>query len=296
MTLLEIRGPRLLNDWKLYRIVEWEGEAFPHGVLFPGIPAEEIRRAVPAGPDGRLNDNGMIVSTTQFFLLLEGSRAIVVEAGTGNGKSRPAEPYWDHQNLPYAETLRSLGVGADDVEYLFLSHLHVDHVGLATTWADGAWRPTFPRAQSVLDGREWAYWNGPPAGNPKPPPCIADSVRPLVEAGRVRFARDGDRIGPLRMHAAPGHTPGHLLFEMESAGFWFIGDMMHHPAQAAHPDWSAADWDIDAGSARSQRADFFRRFARTGATLLAPHLGGPFRLEELSADSFAVHYETPADG
>ena len=113
MALMEIRGPQLFDEWNLFQIVEWEGEAMPHGVLFPGIPAEEMRRASPAGRNGRLSETGMIVTSTQLFLLKNGSRAVLIEAGTGNGKTRPAEPYWDHQNLPYRETMAALGVGLE---------------------------------------------------------------------------------------------------------------------------------------------------------------------------------------
>jgi glyoxylase-like metal-dependent hydrolase (beta-lactamase superfamily II) len=293
MNILETRGPHNFNEWNLFQIVEWEGEAMPHGVLFPGIPAEELRKASPAGRNARLSETGMIVTSTQLFLLKNGRRAILIEAGSGNGKSRPAEPYWDHQNLPYRETLAALGIKPQDVEYVFLSHLHMDHVGLAASWSGERWEPTFPRARYVLDPREWAYWNSFPAGAPSRHPCIDDSVRPLVNAECVQYAHDGERIGPLRVHSAPGHTPGHLLLELEDSNLWFLGDLLHHPAQAFHPEWSAANWDVDPELARFQRRRFFKHFADSRATLLAAHLGDPFRVEERSPGRYWVRYGEP---
>jgi glyoxylase-like metal-dependent hydrolase (beta-lactamase superfamily II) len=288
-----MRGPLFFRRWNLFQIVEWEGEAMPHGVLLPGIPAEEIRKASPPGADSRLTETGMIVTSTQLFLLKEGNRAVLIEAGSGNGKTRPVEPYWDHQNLPYRETLAALGVKPQDVEYVFLSHLHLDHVGLATTWNGGRWEPTFPRAKYVLDPREWAYWNSLPTGDPKRHPCLDDSVRPLLDAGCIAFAHEGERIGTLRIHHAPGHTPGHLLFELEDSNVWFLGDLLHHPAQARHPEWSAANWDVDPELARSQRRRFLKRFADSRATLLAAHTGGPFRVEEIAPGRYSVRYGEP---
>jgi glyoxylase-like metal-dependent hydrolase (beta-lactamase superfamily II) len=293
MNILETRGPHLFNGWKVFQIVEWEGEAMPHPVLFPGIPAEDIRKASPPGAEARLTETGMIVTSTQLFLLKEGSRAVLIEAGSGNGKTRPAESYWDHQNLPYRETLAALGVKPQDVETVFLSHLHLDHVGLATSWSGERWEPTFPRARYVLDPREWAYWNSFPAGTPSRHPCIDDSVRPLVDAGRAQFTYDGERIGPLRVHSAPGHTPGHLLLALEDSNLWFLGDLLHHPAQAFHPDWSAANWDVDPERARSQRRRFFKHFADSRATLLAAHTGGLFRVQEISPGRYSVRYCEP---
>jgi glyoxylase-like metal-dependent hydrolase (beta-lactamase superfamily II) len=291
MNLLDIRGPYHFNGFTLTRIVEWEGEAMPHPVLFPGRTAAEIRQASPPGADARLTGTGMIVTSTQFFLLQERGRASVIEAGSGNGKSRPAEPYWDHQSLPYRETLAWLGVQPEDVAFVFLSHLHPDHVGLATTERDGGWAPTFPRARYVLHPREWEYWRSLPGSHP----FIDDSVKPLIEAGCVRFAGEGDAIGGIRIHEAFGHTPGHLIFETESAPLWFLGDLLHHPSQAAHPDWPSADWDVDREGGVAQRKKFFRRFADSGAHLLAAHLGGLFRIEQIGRDEFRLRYEAESE-
>ena len=293
MDLLETRGPHNFNGWKVTRIVEWEGEAMPHAVLFPGIPAAEIRKASPGGAHSRLTEKGMIVTSTQLFVLQGEGRAILFEAGSGNGKTRPSEPYWDHQNLPYRETLASLGIQPEDIEYVFLSHLHQDHVGLATTWADGRWAPTFPRAKYVFHPREWVYWNSLSSSDPKRHPCIDDSVLPLLEAGCVQFARAGDRLGGIRIHEAPGHTPGNLLFEVDGAGLWFLGDLLHHPAQATHPEWAAASFDVDPDLGRMQRLTYFKRFADFDLSLLAAHMGGPFRIEETGPGGYFVRYGKP---
>lgn len=291
MNLLETRGPYTINGFQVTQILEWEGEAMPHAILFPGIPADEIRKASPPGAQGRLTENGMIVTTTQLFLLQADGRAVLIEAGSGNGKARPAEPYWDHQTLPYRETLASLGVQPEDVEFVFLSHLHQDHVGLATTRIDGRWEPTFPQATYVFHPSEWMYWSSLSSGDPKRHPCIDDSVLPLVEAGCVRFARAGDRIGPIRIHEAPGHTPGHLVFETEESGLWFLGDLLHHPAQVAHPEWPSADWDVDRAENIAQRKRIFQRAVDSNLRLLAAHMGGLFRIEETVPGRFFVRNE-----
>jgi glyoxylase-like metal-dependent hydrolase (beta-lactamase superfamily II) len=295
MKLLDIHEIHRWNGTALTRIVEFEGEAIHHSVLFPGRTADEIRRVSPPGEDSRLTETGMIVTSTQFFLLQGGGHTAVIEAGSGNGKPRPDEPYWDRQNLPYAETLASLGVRPEDVDFVFLSHLHQDHVGLATTAAGAGWAPTFPRARYVLNPREWEYWSRLPAGHPKRHPCIDDSVRPLADAGRIRFAVDGELIAGIRIHETPGHTPGHLIFEAESAGLWFLGDLLHHPAQAAHPDWPSADWDVDRAGGIAQRNRFFRRFADSDALLLGSHLGGLFRIEEVERGEFRLRFDQPAE-
>jgi glyoxylase-like metal-dependent hydrolase (beta-lactamase superfamily II) len=291
MNLLEMRGPHVFGPWTVTQLVEWEGEAFLHSLLFPGIPLEAVRAASPAGIHARLTGSGMIVTATQFFVLRQKDLVILIEMGTGNGKTRPVEPYWDHQNLPYIESLAALNIQPEEVAYVFMSHLHVDHVGLATTCKDDRWIPTFPRAKYVLNPAEWNYWSSMPADDPRWHPCLEDSVRPLVEAGCVEWVRDNQCVAGIRIHAAAGHTPGNLLFEVEGQDLWFIGDLLHHPSQVAHPDWRSASFDVDADLNTRQRQQYFKRFADTQATLFAEHLGNPFRVAEIAPGQFFARYE-----
>ena len=274
MALMETRGPRIAGDWKITQLVEWEGEAFPASRLYPDIPLEAVRTATPAGAAGRLTAGGSIITSTQCFLLESKHGIALVEMGIGNDKDRPDEPYWHMLKTPYLETLASLGVQPEDVDYVFLSHLHPDHVGLATSRRGDTWAPTFPRAQYVIHPREWEYWDRLPHRHP----CIDDSVRPLVDAGRVRWAADGEVIAGVTIHDAPGHSPGHLLFEIRGEDVWFLGDLFHHPAQLAHPDWPSADFDWDAARNRDQRRRSFARFASSGALLYGAHLGDAFQI------------------
>ena len=260
------------------QIVEWEGPAFPYSNLFPAVTEEELRAASPAGGHGRLTDDGMIVTANQFFVVQRSGRVAVIETGTGNGKSRPKEPYWDHQSLPYAETLARLGVELGDVDYAFVPHGHLDHTGFATTPSGDGYAPTFPNARYFMSEKEWAYWDSIGPDHPRWHPCIEDSLRPLIDAGVVDWVSEGDVIGGLRIHEAHGHTPGNYVIEIGNEGVWFVGDVFHHPAQVRHPDWSAADFDFDRQAAIQQRGRLLPLLADTRAVVYAMHTGNPFRV------------------
>ena len=291
MNLLETRGPHAFGPWTVTQLVEWEGEAFPHEALFPGLSVDAIREAAPSGAHGRLAESGMIVMTTQFFLLRQNDLVLLIEMGTGNGKTRPGEPYWDHQNLPYLETLASLNVQPEDVAYVFLSHLHVDHVGLATTWKDDRWVPTFPKAKYMVNRREWEYWRKVPADDPRWHPCLEDSVWPLAEAEAVHRVEAGQCVEGIRVHEAAGHTPGNVIFEVEGQNLWFLGDLLHHPAQIAHPEWPSAAFDVDAELNTRQRRRYFKHFADSGAVLFAAHMGNQFGVKETDSGQFCARYD-----
>jgi glyoxylase-like metal-dependent hydrolase (beta-lactamase superfamily II) len=102
--------------------------------------------------------------------------------------------------------LAALGVSAEDVRFVLLSHLHADHSG-------GIGR--FPKATHVVQRREYAYAFAPDwfaAG--------AYARRDFDRAGLAWQFLDGDATdghdlygdGVLRMVFTPGHTVGHQSF------------------------------------------------------------------------------------
>jgi len=291
MNLLEMRGPHTFGPWSVTQLVEWEGESFPHDVLFHNTPVEAIREASPTGASSRLSVSGMIVMSTQLFVLRRENLVALVELGTGNGKTRPTEPYWTNQNLPYLETLAALNIKPEDVNYVFISHCHVDHVGLATTRKGNGWVPTFPRARYLINSTEWNYWGKLSSDDPKWHPCLEDSVKPLVEAGCVQWIGDKDSVAGIRVHEAAGHTPGNMIFEVEGQNLWFIGDLLHHPAQVAHPEWPSGSFDTDAELNTRQRRRYLRHFAHADATLFAAHMGNQFRVTETAPGQFFARYD-----
>jgi glyoxylase-like metal-dependent hydrolase (beta-lactamase superfamily II) len=290
MNLLEMRGPHVFGPWTVTQIVEWEGEAFPHEVIFPNIPLDTLRAASPAGLHSRLTASGMIVLSTQLFLLRRADLTVLIELGTCNGKKRPTELFWDCQNLPYLETFAALHIRPEDVAYVFITHCHVDHVGLGTTRKGNGWTPTFPHARYLLHPAEWNYWSKIPAADPRWHPCLEDSVRPLVEAGCVDWVQDHECIAGIRVHEAAGHTPGNVIFEVEGQNLWFLGDLLHHPAEVAHPEWPSGSFDVDPERNTDQRRRYFRCFADAEAVLFAAHMGNAFKVTETSTGQFFAKY------
>ncbi len=82
------------------------------------------------------------------------------------------------------------------------THMHVDHVGWNTRLENGRWVPTFPRARYVFSAAEFAHWNAENAKAAVPP--FADSVLPVVEAGRADMVADDHVIADdIRLEATP---------------------------------------------------------------------------------------------
>lgn len=190
------------------------------------------------------------------FLVRSKGRVIVIDTGIGNDKNRP-NPHFDHRSDDWLSLFSRLGLTPDDVNTVIFTHLHLDHVGFATTWDGTTWRPTFPNADYLVSATELAFWTGD-EGAPEFARLgryLDDSVIPLDRTGQL-ISTDGvvEVTDEIRLVPAPGHTPGNVYVEVRSAGkrALFVGDMVHHALQLAFPGWST-DFCIDYSHAAEAR-------------------------------------------
>src|SRR5215510_8167297 len=100
-----------------------------------------------------------IVLSVHSWLVQDSGRTILIDTGAGNGKIRPYAPYFDRLNNPFLERLQAAGIGPEDVNYVLLTHLHVDHVGWNTRLEGGRWVPTFPKARYIFSRTDRDYFD-----------------------------------------------------------------------------------------------------------------------------------------
>ena len=148
--------------------------------------------------------------------ILPGKPAALVEAGTSLARDR------------ILAALAHLGIAREDVGWIFLTHIHLDHAGGA-----GGLLQELPQARAVVHARG--------ARHLVDPARLVASVReaardrfPLygtmdpVPAGRLHVAQDGEVFpgGRFRLRAvdAPGHAPHHLCYFADGESLLFTGD------------------------------------------------------------------------
>ena len=102
-----------------------------------------------------------------------------------------------------AQQLHFRGVAAEEVTDVLLTHAHYDHAVNFTL---------FPNARIWIGAQELSWAAAQPLGfNPLPELY----VRELMQSPRVHRIQGGDVFLPgIQAVAAPGHTPGHLLFHL----------------------------------------------------------------------------------
>jgi glyoxylase-like metal-dependent hydrolase (beta-lactamase superfamily II) len=259
-----------IGDVKITRIVEMDLPV-PAKVIPQATPAE--LRKLPWLYPHFVGEGDDILKLSVHALLVEapGLRLIV---DTCVGNDRPREITGDQPlATPFLEHLGEAGWSRDDVNAVVCTHLHVDHVGWNTMLENGRWVPTFPNARYLIGRREYDFWSA--HDDAEQQAMMGDSIKPIVDAGLVQFVELDHVISPeIRLVPSTGHTPGHVSVLIESAGERAVitGDMVHHPAQLAHPDWG---FDSDLKAAALTRLRLFAEWADQPILIIGTHFPAP---------------------
>ncbi len=214
--------------------------------------------------------------TYQTFVVRTPHHTILVDTCTGEDKGYPAP--MDFPKQPWLDGFAALGLRFEDIDYVFCTHLHIDHCGWNTRLVNGRWVPTFPRAKYVFHKREYAAWEAADARGENPPGNVwRYNCQPIVEAGQALLVDDDYTLDDTAwLSPTPGHSPCHCCVNIRSGGMraTVTGDMMHHALQCREPDWSTVfDWD-PAMAARSRR-QFLNEVADSGTLVLPVHFPAP---------------------
>lgn len=222
-----------------------------------------------------MDEAGNLRMSVHALVIETPTRRIIVDTCIGNDKERNI-PAWSHLQTSFLKDLEAAGYPRESIDTVMCTHLHVDHVGWNTMLVDGRWVPTFPNARYLLAEKEWTYWNANEDESGYGP-VIADSVRPVVEAGLVDLIAEDAVICPeVRLESTPGHTPGHVSVHITSEGqeALITGDCIHHPCQMSRLDWcSSADYDQNQGQVTRQ--DLLSRYVDSGVLIIGTHFATP---------------------
>jgi glyoxylase-like metal-dependent hydrolase (beta-lactamase superfamily II) len=176
--------------------------------------------------------------------------------------------------------LRAAGIAPDAVTHLIVTHAHFDHYSGVTGERDGRHEPTYPNARCYAGRADWDT----PAGRELRAGDAAVTMGELFRRDLVTLVEgDSDLVPGVRLIAAPGESPGHLIVRVHSASrtLYCLGDLFHYPVEAAHPRWMM-EWGDAAPMLASRRA-LIAAALDEGALLVAAHIPGVGRLRRAGA-------------
>ena len=199
----------------------------------------------------RAYPSGQLESTVNVYLIDTGSRRVLVDAGNGSMGSPTMGNVLGN--------LRAAGYQPEQIDEIYLTHMHVDHVGGLLAGSE----PAFPNATVVANQREADYWldesklAAAPAATQRTFQAARTALAPYITAGRFRTFEGDKALAPgISAVAMFGHTPGHTGYAVESNGKTLVlwGDIIHVAAvQFDDPAVTLAFDSDEAAAAKTRR-------------------------------------------
>lgn len=183
----------------------------------------------------KLSPEGSVASSISCFVVETQGKRILFDAGNGAAHGGKM-----------LERLRAAGIAPEQIDYIFVTHFHGDHIGGLA--ADG--KPLFANAQLYVPDAEYAAWAAMGNDGGKEAVETVDTYGDRLH----RFAYTDTLPLGVKAMAAPGHTPGHTVYQ---AGRLFIaGDLLHgFDLQMQDLDICPA-YDMDSAKATESRKHF----------------------------------------
>jgi glyoxylase-like metal-dependent hydrolase (beta-lactamase superfamily II) len=243
--------------------------------LLTNTTAARIGRAL-----ARAHLKDPVETSVNGYLINTGSKLVLVDAGSGS--------LFGPTLGKLVANLKAAGYQPEQVDEIYVTHMHVDHVG--GLMSDG--QIVFPNAIVRADQRESGYWLSQASLDAAPSDAkdffkgAMASMNPYVAAGKFKpFDGDTELFPGISAIAARGHTPGHTIYVVESQGqrLILLGDLMHVAAVQFPEPAVTIKFDVDSKSAAVERRKQFANAAKRGHWVAAAHLPFP-GLGHLRAD------------
>ncbi len=221
--------------------------------VFPGVPDEAWEPYRALYPE-LFDETGWRVQCNSYLIRSNGHN-LLVDTGVGEFE------FYDRPErvgaLPTA--LADHGVRPTDIDAVFLTHVHVDHIG---------WNAEFGAARFICHPAAAAA-----ARERADRPHIQRCVLPLVEAGRVEKVVDGSEVAPgVVAVELEGHDAGHTGLRIGSEAI-LVADSFPHPAFLDQPDWHFVA-DSDAVRCQETRRVLLDEVTDTEKLLICSHYPG----------------------
>src|SRR5689334_24414459 len=146
-----------IGDVTITSIIERDGPWRKPEDMFIGYdPAVGKRLLAEMDPVVFDPATGRMVITYQTFVVRTPKHTILIDTCTGEDKGYP--PPMDFPKQPWLDGFAAERLRFEDIDYVFCTHLHIDHTGWNTMLRNGRWVPTFPNAKYIFHKGEYAAW------------------------------------------------------------------------------------------------------------------------------------------
>ena len=233
---------------------------------FTGVPDDEMRKMLT---DNFLPPSSVVLEQNSPIVNL-GDKLVLFDTGLGTTKG--FGPTTGRQQ----KSMNEAGIKPEDVDAVVFSHAHPDHVGGVI---DDNGKPLFPNAQYYIAQSDLEFWTDEGKGNGPLKDFIAIARKNLLPVrDRIVFYKDGQEFLPgIQAMATPGHTVGHHIFMISSAGksFAYLADLSHHPILLLEKPRMEFSYDTDPKQAAASRVKTLDMLAANKIAVLPYHYPWP---------------------
>lgn len=208
--------------------------------------------------------NGYLINTGSKLVLIDTGAAKLFGPTLGN----------------LAANLKAAGYQPEQVDEIYITHMHPDHVG---GLMDGE-KMAFPNATVRADKHDADFWlsqanlDKAPADSKGFFQGAMASLNPYVKAGKFSpFDGATDLVPGVKAMATHGHTPGHSTYVVESKGQKLVlwGDLVHVAAVQFDDPSVTIQFDADTKQAAAARKRAYADAAKGGYLVAASHIAFP---------------------
>jgi glyoxylase-like metal-dependent hydrolase (beta-lactamase superfamily II) len=218
--------------------------------------------------------SNQVTLTVNAFLVNTGTRLVLIDTGTGTSQM------FGSKLGSLLSNLRASGYSPEQVDEIYVTHMHTDHIG--GLMRDG--KPAFTNATVRAAAREADFYlsqskmDAAPADEKEDFESAMTIFKPYIAADKFKpFDGETQLIPGVRAIPTPGHTPGHTIYAIESRGEKLVvwGDLMHVAAIQLPQPSATIQFDWNTKQSAQQRRMVFADVAKNGDFVAAAHVAFP---------------------
>lgn len=211
----------------------------------------------------RMNLNLLLIRT-------EG-RNILVDTGIGNRLNKRRKEIYNPSDFELVENLQALGLNADEITDVVLTHLHFDHAGGVVSSIDDKDVLTFPKAVHHIQKAEWEIAKHPDKLNAAAYQ-FEHQLALLERDGRMNLIEGDAEVAPdVWVRQVGGHTVGMQIVEVliDCKPYIYAGDII--PTRFHLPLAITSSYDVSRKDSFAAKQMIYDKLIKDNGFLLLDH-------------------------
>ncbi len=220
------------------------------------------------------DEQNLCTLAMRCLLVQDDDRLILIDTGIGTKLSPKILPYYHlHGDDTLEASLNSHGFTADDITDVFLTHLHLDHVGGAVVRDGEELRPTFRNATYWTNQQHWEWATINPNERERAS-FLKENLEPLQASGRLKFVEVAESVqfsSNMQVRFVNGHTRGMMLPLLQYKGrqILYVADLF--PTTGHFPIAYVASYDLFPLDAMNEKRHWLQIAADNDLVLYLEH-------------------------